>query len=68
MLAKVSMKNKLLLTVLPLTLVICLANLLLVYQSSKASTEEMAGVDLDTRTNCKHAWRNCALWAWGWRH
>lgn len=47
MLANLSMKNKLLLTVLPLTLVIYLVTVLLVYQSSKALTEEMAGVALE---------------------
>jgi methyl-accepting chemotaxis protein len=47
MLSNLSMKNKLLFTVLPLTLVIYLATVLLVYLSSKASTEELAEVAVD---------------------
>lgn len=47
MLSNLSMKNKLLFTVLPLTLVIYLATVLLVYFSSKASTEELAEVAVD---------------------
>ncbi len=44
MLANLSLKNKLLLTILPLTLLIYLVTVLLVYQSSKASTEALAEV------------------------
>ncbi|SDI13326.1 methyl-accepting chemotaxis protein [Pseudomonas panipatensis] len=44
MLANLSLKNKLLLTILPLTLIIYLVTVLLVYQSSKASTEALAEV------------------------
>jgi methyl-accepting chemotaxis protein len=47
MLSNLSMKNKLLFTVLPLTLLIYLATVLLVYFSSKASTEELAEVAVD---------------------
>ncbi|CAD5106168.1 methyl-accepting chemotaxis protein [Pseudomonas carbonaria] len=44
MLAKLSLKNKLLLTILPLTLLVYLATVLLVYQSSRVSTEALAEV------------------------
>jgi methyl-accepting chemotaxis protein len=47
MLSNLSMKNKLLFTVLPLTLLIYLATVLLVYYSSKASTEALAEVAVD---------------------
>ncbi len=44
MLANLSLKSKLLLTVLPLTTLIYLATVVLVYQSSKTSTEALAEV------------------------
>ncbi|MDH4555616.1 methyl-accepting chemotaxis protein [Pseudomonas sp. BN417] len=47
MLANLSLKNKLLLTVLPLTILVYLATVLLVYQSSKVSTEALAEVAVD---------------------
>jgi methyl-accepting chemotaxis protein len=47
MLANLSLKNKLLFTILPLTLLIYLATILLVYQSSRASTEALAEVAVD---------------------
>ena len=47
MLSKLSMKNKLLFTVLPLTLLIYLATVLLVYYSSKSATEALAEVAVD---------------------
>ncbi|WXL25841.1 methyl-accepting chemotaxis protein [Ectopseudomonas mendocina] len=47
MLSNLTMKNKLLFTVLPLTLLIYLATVLLVYFSSKSSTEELAEVAVD---------------------
>lgn len=47
MLSNLSMKNKLLCTILPLVLLIYLATVLLVYFSSKASTEALAEVAVD---------------------
>lgn len=47
MLANLSLKNKLLFTILPLTLLVYLATILLVYQSSRASTEALAEVAVD---------------------
>lgn len=47
MLANLSLKNKLLFTILPLTLLIYLATILLVYQSSRTSTEALAEVAVD---------------------
>lgn len=47
MLYNMSMKNKLLFTVLPLFLLIYLVTVLLVYQSSKSSTEALAEVAVD---------------------
>ncbi len=47
MLSSLSMKNKLLCTILPLVLLIYLATVLLVYHSSKASTEALAEVAVD---------------------
>ncbi|MDX1296810.1 MAG: methyl-accepting chemotaxis protein [Pseudomonas sp.] len=47
MLSNLSMKNKLLFTVLPITLLIYLATILLVYFSSKASTEALAEVAVE---------------------
>ncbi len=47
MLSNLSMKNKLLFTVLPLMLLIYLATVLLVYYSSKSSTEALAEVAVD---------------------
>ena len=47
MLSNLTMTKKLLLTVLPITLLIYVATVLLVYQSSKASTEALAEVAVD---------------------
>lgn len=47
MLSNLSMKSKLLFTVLPLTLLIYLATVLLVYSSSKSSTEALAEVAVE---------------------
>jgi len=47
MLSNLSMKNKLLFTVLPLMLLIYLATVLLVYYQSKSSTEALAEVAVD---------------------
>lgn len=47
MLSNLSMKNKLLFTVLPLMLLIYLATVLLVYHSNKSSTEALAEVAID---------------------
>lgn len=47
MLSNLSMKNKLLFTVLPLTLLIYLATVTLVYLSSRNSTEKLAEVAID---------------------
>ncbi|WP_103103066.1 methyl-accepting chemotaxis protein [Pseudomonas sp. LFM046] len=47
MLARLSLKNKLLISVLPLTLLVYLVTVLLVYQSSKASTEALAETAVD---------------------
>lgn len=47
MLANFSLKNKLLLTILPLTMLVYLATVLLVYQSSKSSTEALAEVAVE---------------------
>ena len=48
MLSNLSMKNKLLFTVLPLMLLIYLATVLLVYYQSKSSTEALAEVAVDS--------------------
>ncbi|MEE3508495.1 MULTISPECIES: methyl-accepting chemotaxis protein [unclassified Pseudomonas] len=47
MLSNLSMTKKLLLTVLPITLLIYVATVLLVYQSSKGSTEKLAEVAVE---------------------
>ncbi|RJG13638.1 methyl-accepting chemotaxis protein [Pseudomonas cavernicola] len=47
MLANLSMKNKLLLTILPLTLLVYLSTVLMVYRSSKTSTEALAEVAVE---------------------
>ncbi|MCY1285759.1 Methyl-accepting chemotaxis protein (MCP) signaling domain protein [compost metagenome] len=47
MLSSLSMKNKLLCTILPLILLIYLATVLLVYHSSKASTEALAEIAVE---------------------
>ncbi|MNR05525.1 hypothetical protein D3C85_1215610 [compost metagenome] len=44
MLARLSLKNKLLFTVLPLIILVYMASVLLVYRSSKSQTEELAEV------------------------
>ncbi|MFV0934152.1 methyl-accepting chemotaxis protein [Pseudomonas jessenii] len=47
MLANLSLKNKLLLTIVPLTLLVYLSTIVMVYRSSKASTEELAQVAVE---------------------
>lgn len=51
MLSNLSMKNKLLFTVLPFTLLIYLVTVLLVYYSSKSSTEALAEVAMEAISN-----------------